>query len=125
MGGECSAPQDALARLGARTATAFGIRRLIIRTCPGGLADLLGRDPAGAGQLALDGKTASRGSRSGDSPAAHLPAAVTDAGQTVTQLRVPDKTNEITCFTALLEPLGSADEPASAPRGSGGRRISS
>jgi hypothetical protein len=94
-----SAPQDALARLGARTATAFGIRvapsratirRLIIRTCPGGLADLLGRDPTGTGQLAVDGKTA-RGSRTADTPAAHLLAAITDTGQTVTQLRVPGK----------------------------------
>ena len=38
------------------------------------------------------------------SPAAHLLAAMTDQGRTVTQLRVPDKTNEITCFAALLEP---------------------
>lgn len=107
-----NAPQDALARLGARTVTAFGlrvapsgaaIRRLIIRTCPGGLADLLGHDPAGAGQLAVDGKTA-RGSRTGDSPAAHLLAAITNPGQTVTQVRVPDKINEIACFAALLQP---------------------
>lgn len=107
-----NAPQDTLARLGARTATAFDVRaapssatvrRLIIRICPGGLADLLGREPAGADQLAVDGKSA-RGSRTADSPAAHLLAAITDAGQTVTQLRVPGKTNEITCFAALLAP---------------------
>jgi hypothetical protein len=79
------------------------IRRLINRTCPGGLADLLGCDPAGADTLAVDGKTA-RGSRQGDTPAAHLLAAMTGNGLTVTQLRVPDKTNEITCFAALLEP---------------------
>jgi hypothetical protein len=45
------APQDTLARLGARTATVFAvriapssatIRRVVQRTCPGGLADLLG-----------------------------------------------------------------------------------
>ncbi|MFD1276018.1 transposase family protein [Streptomyces kaempferi] len=50
-----NAPQDTLARLGARTATVSGIRaapsgatvrRLINHTCPGGLADLLGHDPA-------------------------------------------------------------------------------
>jgi len=50
------APQDTLARLGARTATVFAvriapssvtIRRVVQRTCPGGLADLLGCDPAG------------------------------------------------------------------------------
>jgi hypothetical protein len=57
----------------------------------------LGRDPADVNSLAVYGKTA-RGSRTGDSPAAHLLAAITDAGQTVTQLRVPDKTNEITCY---------------------------
>ncbi|WP_461092307.1 ISAs1 family transposase, partial [Streptomyces incanus] len=79
------------------------IRRVVQRTCPGGLADLLGCDPAGADTLAVDGKSA-RGSRSGDTPAAHLLAAMTGSGQTVTQLRVPDKTNEITCFAALLEP---------------------
>jgi predicted transposase YbfD/YdcC len=107
------APQDALERLGARTATAFAvrigpsgatIRRVIQRTCPGGLADLLGCDPAGADTLAVDGKSA-RGSRHDGTPAAHLLAAMTGGGQTVTQLRVPDKTNEITCFAALLEPF--------------------
>ncbi|MEU6198093.1 hypothetical protein [Streptomyces sp. NPDC047061] len=50
------APQDVPARLGARTATALAvrippsgetIRRVIKDTCPGGLADLLGHDPAG------------------------------------------------------------------------------
>lgn len=106
------APQDILARLGARAATAFDvrippsgatIRRVVQRTCPGGLADLLGCDPAGAGTLAVDGKSA-RGSRHGETPAAHLLAAMTGSGQTLTQLRVPDKTNEITCFAALLEP---------------------
>lgn len=96
----------------ARTATAFAvrvapssatIRRVVQRTCPGGLADLLGCDPAGSDTLAVDGKSA-RGSRHGTTPAAHLLAAMTGTGQAVTQLRVPDKTNEITCFTALLEP---------------------
>ncbi|WP_240797570.1 transposase family protein [Streptomyces sp. F001] len=102
------APQDVLAQLGARTATALAvrippsgatIRRVIKDTCPGGLADLLGHDPAGTDTLALDGKTA-RGSRLGATPAAHLLAAMTDTGMTVTQLRVPEKTNEITCFAA-------------------------
>ncbi|MFJ3728916.1 ISAs1 family transposase [Streptomyces sp. NPDC090045] len=50
----------------------------------------------------MDGKT-TRGSRHGEVPAAHLLAAMTADGRTITQLRVPDKTNEITCFTALLE----------------------
>jgi predicted transposase YbfD/YdcC len=108
-----SAPQSTLVRLGARTVSAFSvrlapsaatIRRVIGRVCPGGLADLLGCDPAGSETLAVDGKSA-RGSRYDDSPAAHLLAAMTGAGQTVTQLRVPDKTNEITCFAGLLEPF--------------------
>ncbi|WP_370270698.1 ISAs1 family transposase [Streptomyces sp. V4I8] len=106
------APQDVLARLGARTVTALAvpippsgatIRRVIKDTCPGGLADLLGHDPAGTDTLAVDGKSA-RGSRLGATPAAHLLAAMTGTGMTVTQLRVPEKTNEITCFAALLNP---------------------
>jgi predicted transposase YbfD/YdcC len=106
------APQDVLVRLGARTATALAvrippsgatIRRVITDTCPGGLADLLGHDPAGTDTLAVDGKSA-RGSRLGSTPAAHLLAAMTGTGMTVTQLRVPEKTNEITCFAALLDP---------------------
>ncbi|MFD9359680.1 ISAs1 family transposase [Streptomyces sp. NPDC060031] len=71
---------------------------------PGGLADLLGHDPAGTESVAVDGKTA-RGSRTETAPAAHLLSAVTAAGRTVSQLRVPDKTNEITAFTALLAPF--------------------
>jgi predicted transposase YbfD/YdcC len=111
-----AAPQTALARLDARVATVFNVRvapstatmrRILNAVCPGGLADLLGTDPAGAGALAVDGKSA-RGSRTVTGPAAHLLAAMTGAGQTVTQLRVPDKTNEITCFAALLEPLDLA-----------------
>ncbi|WP_234367286.1 ISAs1 family transposase [Streptomyces pluripotens] len=107
-----SAPQDTLARLGARATTVLNvriapsaatIRRVLNAACPGGLADLLGSDPAGADTLAVDGKSA-RGSRHGEIPAAHLLAAITGAGLTVTQLRVPGKTNEITCFDALLAP---------------------
>lgn len=108
-----NAPQDTLERLGARTVSVFAvrvapstatIRRIINRVCPGGLADLLGCDPSGADTLAVDGKSA-RGSRHGDTPAAHLLAAITGEGLTVTQLRVPDKTNEITCFASLLAPF--------------------
>ncbi|MEU4303853.1 ISAs1 family transposase [Kitasatospora aureofaciens] len=107
-----NAPQHALARLGARVAGTLGmrvapsaatIRRVIGLACPGGLADLTGADLAGSDSVAVDGKTA-RGSRHGTSPAAHLLAAMTGNGQAVTQLRVPDKTNEITCFTTLLAP---------------------
>lgn len=84
------APQDVLALLGARTATALGvrippsgatIRRVINGTCPGGLADLLGHDPAGCDTLALDGKSA-RGLRLGATPAAHLLAAMTGTAMT-------------------------------------------
>jgi len=111
-----NAPQDTLARLGARTTTVFSariapstatIRRVLNAVCPCGLADLLGADPAGALTLAVDG-TSARGSRTATSPAAHLLAAMTGTGQTVSQLRVPDKTNEITCFAALLEPYDLA-----------------
>lgn len=107
-----NAPQHTLARLGARVVGALGvrvapsaatIRRVVLRVCPGGLADLTGTDPVGSDSLAVDGKTA-RGSRHGTSPAAHFLAATTGGGRTVTQLRVPGKTNEITCFTALLAP---------------------
>ncbi|MEU5431540.1 ISAs1 family transposase [Streptomyces olivoreticuli] len=109
-----NAPQETLARLGARRLTSLNvriapsrstIRRVVATVCPGGLADLTGSDPAGAETLAVDGKSA-RGSRHEQVPAAHLLAAITGDGRTVTQLRVPDKTNEITCFAALLEPFG-------------------
>ncbi|MER6076278.1 transposase family protein [Streptomyces sp. NPDC001817] len=98
-----SAPQQTLARLGARLRTSLNvriapsrstIRRIVSTVCPGGLADLTGELPAGAESVAADGKSA-RGSRHGQTPAAHLPA-MTSNGQTITQLRVPDKTNEIT-----------------------------
>ncbi|MGW3247437.1 transposase [Streptomyces sp. NPDC001070] len=51
----------------------------------------------------MDG-TAARGSRHDDAPAAHLLAVMTGAGQTVGQLRLPDRTNEVTCLAALLAP---------------------
>ncbi|MFJ9909705.1 ISAs1 family transposase [Streptomyces sp. NPDC101152] len=107
------AAQETLARLGARVAgvlqvrippSTATVRRIIALTCPGGLADLTGTDPVGTATLAVDGKSA-RGSRRGELPAAHLLAAMTGDGQAVTQLRVPRKTNEITCFAALLAPL--------------------
>jgi hypothetical protein len=83
-----SAPQDALARLGARVAgvlqvriapSAATIRRIIGSTCPGGPADLTGTDPVGSATLAVDDKSA-RGSRRGELPAAHLLAAMTGDG---------------------------------------------
>lgn len=89
------APQDTLARLGVRGAglgvrrapSGATIRRILTLVCPGGLADLLGCDPAGAGHLAVDGKAA-RGSRTDTAPAAHLLSAVLADGRTVSQLRV-------------------------------------
>ncbi|MFD7284241.1 ISAs1 family transposase [Streptomyces sp. NPDC059862] len=110
------APQDTLARLGVRAAGALGvrrapsgstIRRIVTLVCPGGLADLLGCDPAGAAHLAVDGKCA-RGSRTDAAPAAHLLSAVLADGRTVSQLRVPDKTTEVTGFTHLLAPFDLA-----------------
>ncbi|MFE6872318.1 transposase family protein [Kitasatospora sp. NPDC057692] len=97
-----NAPQHTPARLGSRVEGAPGvrvapsaatIRRVIGLVCPGGLADLTGADPVGSDSIAVDGK-ATRGSRHGTSPAAHLLAAMTGDGRTVTQLRVPNKTNE-------------------------------
>lgn len=83
------------------------IRRLLTLVCPGGLADLLGRDPTGNRHLAVDGRTA-RGSRTDPGPAAHLLSAVLEGGRTVSQLRVPDNTTEVTGFTKLLSPFGLA-----------------
>lgn len=110
------APLDALARVGVRAAGPLGvrrapssstIRRLLTLVCPGGLADVLGCDPAGSRHLAVDGKVA-RGSRTDTGPAAHLLSAVLEDGRTVSQLRVPDKTTEVTGFTKLLSPFGLA-----------------
>ncbi|GAA3596292.1 hypothetical protein GCM10022295_91570 [Streptomyces osmaniensis] len=79
------------------------------------LADLTRSDPSGAEALAVDGKSA-LGSRRGRLPAAHLLAAMTGDGRTVTQLRVPDKANEITCFAAPTEAVRPGRD-----RGDGGR----
>jgi hypothetical protein len=107
------APQDVLARLGARTETALAvrvppsgatIRRVIKDTCPGGLADLLA--------TTLPTPTPSRSTARAPAARASVPprprtwlAAMTGTGMTVTQLRVPEKTNEITCFAAPPGPL--------------------
>lgn len=111
-----NAPQDALARLGVRALGPLGvrrapatstIRRVLTLVCPGGLADLLGRDPVGAESLTVDGKSA-RGSRTDTAAAAHLLCAVLPGGHAVAQLRVPDKTTEVTAFTALPAPFDLA-----------------
>jgi hypothetical protein len=55
--------------------------------------------------IALDGKTL-RGSRNGDTPPVHLLAALLQReGVVLAQRRVSDKTNEIPCAPALLQPL--------------------
>ncbi|MFB6940238.1 hypothetical protein ACFCYL_01935 [Streptomyces sp. NPDC056305] len=68
-----NAPQHALARLGARVVGALSVRvapsaartrRVVGLICPGGLADLIGADPADSDSVAIDGKAA-RGSRYG------------------------------------------------------------
>ncbi|MFJ9148369.1 transposase family protein [Streptomyces sp. NPDC102270] len=108
-----SAPQDALARLGVRPRGPLGlrsapatstIRRVLTSVCPGGLADLLGAATAGAGQVAVDGKSA-RGSRTGTDDAVHLLWAVTGSGRVISQLPVPGKTTEVTALPALLAPF--------------------
>ncbi|MCF4136466.1 ISAs1 family transposase [Streptomyces sp. Tue 6430] len=107
------APRHTLVRLGIRAHGPLGVRtppsastlrRVLVAVCPGGLADLLGTNPAGTDTVAVDGKTA-RGSRTDTQAAAHLLAAVTGTGHTVTQLRVPTKTNEVTGFARLLAPF--------------------
>ncbi|WP_346186798.1 transposase [Streptomyces osmaniensis] len=87
--------------------SAATIRRVIALVCPGGLAVLTGADPAGSDPVGVDGKAA-RGPRHGTSPAALLLAAMTGDGRTITQLRVPNKANEITCFAEVLEPFDLA-----------------
>ncbi|WP_329467338.1 hypothetical protein [Streptomyces sp. NBC_01431] len=54
------------------------------------------------------GRKSARGSRTDAAPAAHPLSAVTAAGRIVSQLRVPDKTNEISAFTALPAPFDMA-----------------
>ncbi|MCQ4080777.1 hypothetical protein NGB36_09220 [Streptomyces sp. RB6PN25] len=63
-----------------------GSRTQSTPTPTGGLVDLLGCDPADTDTLAVDGKSA-RGSRHDDAPAAHLLAALIDAGHVVTRKR--------------------------------------
>lgn len=61
--------------------------------------------PAAAGQMAIDGKTI-RGSADGDRKAAHLVSAFsTELGIAFGQVRVDDKSNEITAIPELLEAL--------------------
>ncbi|MFD8033614.1 hypothetical protein ACFV3F_33600 [Streptomyces sp. NPDC059717] len=57
--------------------------------------------------MAADGKSA-RGSRHGDTSAAHLLAAMTSDGRTVAQLQMQSKANEITCCAPLWDPFDLA-----------------
>jgi predicted transposase YbfD/YdcC len=52
----------------------------------------------------VDGKT-TRGARTADTRAPHLVAAVTHTGSVLAQRQVAEKSNEITAFIPLLEPL--------------------
>ncbi|GAQ65748.1 ISAs1 family transposase [Streptomyces scabiei] len=65
-------------------------------------------EPAQAKQpprvLAVDGKTL-RGDRRPDGTRVHLLAAMTAGGQVIAQREVGHKTNEITVFQPLLDPL--------------------
>jgi predicted transposase YbfD/YdcC len=54
--------------------------------------------------LAVDGKT-TRGARTAEAKAPHLVGAVTHTGVVLAQRQVADKSNEITAFIPLLEPL--------------------
>ena len=54
--------------------------------------------------LAVDGKT-TRGARTVDTRAPHLVAAITHTGSVLAQRQVAEKSNEITAFIPLLEPL--------------------
>lgn len=64
------------------------------------------------------------GSRTATASAAQPAVHLTAVGRTVSQLRVPDKTNEITGSAALLAPFGltgtvvTADALRAAPRAS-------
>lgn len=108
-----NAPQDTLARLGARTTTpALGerrapstdtIRRVLIALPPAQLTALTCAEDLSV--LIVDGKCA-RGSALGEAGPAHLLAAMTGDGRVAAQVRVPDKTSEIHAVADLLATLG-------------------
>ena len=83
-----------------RTPSYSTIRRILILVCPGGLADLLGCDPAGAAPWPWTARP----------PAAHAPT----SPQPPTFFRCarrrthrqPDKTTEVTGFTRPLDLIG-------------------
>jgi hypothetical protein len=88
------------------------------QSCPGATRGTARQPAAGGGRraVAVDGK-AVRGSRhsAGDGQAAHLQAAVDQQARTVVaQVAVDGKTNEITRFAPLLDPLDLAGAVISA-----------
>lgn len=111
-----AAPRSTLVALGCRPRGVFGsvcgpsattISRFVRKAMPGGIEELL-RSFADCleelKQVAVDGKSL-RGSRTRGGPAVMVLGAMTGAGLLVAQQRVPDKTNEITGFAALLSVL--------------------
>ncbi|MFJ4806707.1 transposase [Streptomyces murinus] len=107
------APQDTLARLGFHARGPLGVRvaALVLDRAPGAGRGVSRRTrrPARAGPgrhgIGRGGWQECSRLRTDTTTAAHLLSAITSAGRTVSQLRVPDKTNEITGFTALLAPF--------------------
>jgi predicted transposase YbfD/YdcC len=107
------APASTLERLGLRRRGVFGlvrapsaatIRRVVGAVMPGGLEGLLRAFPVKAREVAVDGKCL-RGSRDQAGQAVTVLGAIVQDGTLVAQQRVPDKTNEITGFAALLAVL--------------------
>lgn len=90
-------PRGAKARRRAKAAGQRGVRRS---------TEGHHRPPWAA--LAVDGKT-TRGARTADTRAPHLVAAVAHTGIVLAQRQVADKSNEITAFVPLLEPLALTD----------------
>ncbi|MHA6757861.1 ISAs1 family transposase [Streptacidiphilus sp. PAMC 29251] len=111
-----AAPASTLERLGLRRCGVFGlvrapsastIRRVVGAVMPGGLEGLLRAFAVQAREVAVDGKCL-RGSRDQAGQAVTVLGAIVQDGTLVAQQRVPDKTNEITGFAALLSVLDLA-----------------
>ncbi|KPI12585.1 transposase IS4 family protein, partial [Actinobacteria bacterium OV450] len=105
-----AAPQETLVRLGLPVRGVFAlavppsastIGRVVSAVLPGGLEALLRAFREKAVTVAVDGKCL-RGSRGGTAPAVTVLGAMLQDGTLVAQQRVPDRTNEITGFAALL-----------------------
>jgi predicted transposase YbfD/YdcC len=108
-----AAPQETLRRLGLPARGAFAlvpapsgatVRRVVRAVMPGGLEELLRVFETKSAQVAVDGKCL-RGSRSEVAEAVTVLGAMLQDGTLAAQQRVPDKTNEITGFAALLSGL--------------------